>query len=145
MCLCIFTHQAKTLEEKQKQSVTMCTVANNVEKSRLISYTCPHSFTPLASKASMPQRCGRDYSKEASNPCKRSAARRRNDVKTGSNRPTVTSRQYGRRAVFVSGDVRFQDGDVVDLANWGTVFYRFSVLSFNVCTCAKVCFHKVHT
>jgi len=29
----------------------------------------------------------------------------------------VTSRQYGRRAIFVSGDVRFQDGDVVDLAS----------------------------
>ena len=32
---------------------------------------------------------------------------------------TVTSRQHGRRAIFVSGDVRFQDGDVVDLKEMG--------------------------
>ena len=25
----------------------MCTVSNNIETSRLNSYTCPHSFTPL--------------------------------------------------------------------------------------------------
>ena len=29
---------------------------------------------------------------------------------------TVTSRQYARRAIFVSGDVRFQDGDAVSLS-----------------------------
>ena len=31
----------------------------------------------------------------------------------------MTSRQYGKRAVFVSGDVRFQDGDAVDLGKLG--------------------------
>ena len=32
---------------------------------------------------------------------------------------TVTSRQYVKRAIFVSGDVRFQDGDAVDLGKLG--------------------------
>ena len=31
----------------------------------------------------------------------------------------MTSRQYGKRAVFVSGDVRFQNGDAVDLGELG--------------------------
>ena len=31
----------------------------------------------------------------------------------------MTSRQYGKRAIFVSGDVRFEDGDVVDLDKLG--------------------------
>ena len=31
----------------------------------------------------------------------------------------MTSRQYGKRAVFVSGDVRFQNGDAVDLGKLG--------------------------
>ena len=31
----------------------------------------------------------------------------------------MTSRQYGKRAVFVSGDDRFQDGDAVDLCKLG--------------------------
>jgi len=32
---------------------------------------------------------------------------------------TVTRRQYGRRAVFVPGDVRFQDGDAIDVGKPG--------------------------
>ena len=32
---------------------------------------------------------------------------------------TVTSRQYGRRAIYVPGDVRFQDGDASDLSKLG--------------------------
>ena len=32
---------------------------------------------------------------------------------------SVTQRQYGRRAVFVSGDVRFQDGDAIDVGKLG--------------------------
>jgi len=52
-----------------------------------------------------------------------SAARRGN----GANRKTrhnnrVTSREYGRRAFYVSGDVRFQDGDAFDLGKLGGTF-----------------------
>ena len=32
---------------------------------------------------------------------------------------TVTSRQYGWRAIFVHGDVKFQDGDAFDLSKLG--------------------------
>ena len=32
---------------------------------------------------------------------------------------TVTSRQYGRRAIYVPGDVGFQDGDTSDLSKLG--------------------------
>ena len=46
---------------------------------------------------------------------------------------TVTSLQYGRRAVYVSGDVRFQDGDAFDLSKLGggtfsfILFYSYSM------------------
>ena len=51
--------------------------------------------------------------------------------------PTMTSRQYGRRAIFVSGDVRFQDGDIGDLSKLGDRFVPFFLLSFDVCTYAS--------
>ena len=35
----------------------------------------------------------------------------------------MTSRQYGKRAIFVSGDVTFQDGDAGDLGNLGVPLY----------------------
>ena len=48
---------------------------------------------------------------------------------TGRRHTYVTSRQYGRRAIYVSGDVRFQDGDIVDLKEIGvplsSVLYFF--------------------
>ena len=45
----------------------------------------------------------------------------------------VTQRQYGRRAVFVSGDVRFQDGDAIDVGKRGglsSLFYFLSTFCF---------------
>ena len=47
---------------------------------------------------------------------------------------TVTSRQYGRRAIFVPGDVRFQDGDAFDLGKLGGGgrFLPLLLPSFNV-------------
>ena len=45
----------------------------------------------------------------------------------------MTSRQYDKRAIFVSGDVRFQDGDAVDLGKLGgplyAVFFFFLSMS----------------
>ena len=40
---------------------------------------------------------------------------------------TVTSRHYGRRAIFVPDDVKFQDGDAFDLSKLGGggVFFHF--------------------
>ena len=43
---------------------------------------------------------------------------------------TVTSRQYGKRAIFVSGDVIFQDGRAVDLAKLGGLYF----IDFSVCS-----------
>ena len=64
---------------------------------------------------------------------------------TGIGIPTVTSRQYGKRAIFVSGDVRFQDGDAVDLGKLrGTAFSRL-LLSFNVCTLRVVIMYTHRT
>ena len=41
-----------TWEKKHnKKSVIICTVTKAVDNNRLNSYTCPHSFTPLQSKA----------------------------------------------------------------------------------------------
>ena len=46
---------------------------------------------------------------------------------------TVTSRYYGRRAIFVPGDVKFQDGDAFDLSKLGggggAFFHFYFVLS----------------
>ena len=101
----------------------MCTVSNNIESSRLNYYICPHSFNPLASKTQIPHLCGRDYTEETGISRPHSAAWRCN----GANRKTrhnnrVTSRQYGRRAYYVSGNVRFQDGDAFDLGKLGGRF-----------------------
>ena len=57
----------------------------------------------------------------------------------------MTSRQYGKRAIFVSGDVRFQDGDAVVLGKLrGTAFSRL-LLSFNVCTLGVVIMYTHRT
>ena len=46
---------------------------------------------------------------------------------------TVTSRHYGRHAIFVPGDVKFQDGDAFDLSKLGggggAFFHFYFVLS----------------
>ena len=45
---------------------------------------------------------------------------------------TVSSRQYGRRAIYVPGDVRFQDGDSFDLGKLGRGGALFSTFYFVV-------------
>ena len=64
MRLCTFTWRRHLRKQHNKKIVTICTVTKDVETSRLDTYTYPHSFTPLASKASIPQRCGRNYTKD---------------------------------------------------------------------------------
>ena len=60
---------------------------------------------------------------------------------------TVTSRRYGRRAIFVPGNVKFQDGDAFDLSKRGggealsSTFTSF----FQCFTCASLFRNKVHT
>ena len=46
---------------------------------------------------------------------------------------TVSSRQYGRRVIYVPGDVRFQYGDPIDLGKLGGgAFFHFLLRYFNV-------------
>ena len=45
---------------------------------------------------------------------------------------TVTSWQYGRSAIFVPGDVKFQDGDAFDLSKLGGGFLPLLLRSFYV-------------
>ena len=128
--VCIFARR-RHLEKKNNKSFTICTVTNDAESNRLSSYTRPYSLTLLASKSSVSQRRGRDYPKETGISCQRSTERHSNGANTDYDTPTVTSQQYGIRAIFVSGDVRFQDGDNVDLSETGggstlsSVFYFF--------------------
>ena len=114
----------------------MCTVCNKIETSRLNSYICPHSFPPLASKTQIPPRCGRDYTKETGICRQHSAARHSNGGKPeDAPQNTVSSRHYGRRAIYIPGDVRFQDGDAFDLGKLvrgGGAFFHFLLRSFNV-------------
>ena len=58
---------------------------------------------------------------------------------------TVTSRQYGRRAIFVPGDVRFQDGDAFDLGKLGGGLSSTFTSFFQCFTCACLFRNKVHT
>ena len=125
----------------------MCTVSNNIENSRLNSYICPHSFTPLASNTQIPPRCGRDYIKETASVA---SIRLRGTVMAANRKTrhnnTVTSRQYGRRAIFVPGDVKFHDGDAFGLSNLGGGAFSSTFTSFFQCfTCASLFRNKVHT
>ena len=76
-----------------KKSVLMCKVTNDVEISSLNSYTCPYSFTPLASKSSIAQRrCGDSFKRKLDCiSCHRSAAPRSNGANPeDDDTPTVT-------------------------------------------------------
>jgi len=107
----------------------------------------PTFLHPTASKAQITQRCGRGYSKETG--VSLASIRLRCTVmaaiwKTRHNN-TMTSRLYGRRAIFVSGDVRFQDGDAVNLSKvGGGRFLLFSTSFFQSFTCASLFHDKVH-
>ena len=143
----LYLHRAQTPEKKQQKSVTMCTVSNNIENSRLNSYICPHSFTPLASNTQIPPRCGRYYIKETASVA---SIRLRGTVMAANRKTrhnnTVTSRQYGRRAIFVPGDVKFQDGDAFGLSKLGGGALSSTFTSFFQCfTCASLFRNKVHT
>ena len=60
---------------------------------------------------------------------------------------TVTSGRYGKRAIFVPGDVKFQDGNAFDLSKLvGGKALSSTFTSFFQCfTCASLFRNKVHT
>ena len=124
----------------------MCTVSNNIETSRLNSYICPHPFTPLRQRRKFHSDAVEVTLKKLSS---LASIRLRGTVmaairKTRHNN-TVTSRYYGRRAIFVSGDVRFQDGNEVNLSKLGEgAFFYFFTSFFQCFTCASLFHNKVH-
>ena len=124
----------------------MCTVSHNIETSRLNSYTCPHSFTPLASKAQLPLRGGRVYTKETGISRQHSAVRRGNGAK-----PEEVSRQYSD--VNFTADASFSFLATSDfkmatpliLVNCGGGFLPHSPPSFQCLHLLSVFCNKVHT
>ena len=61
---------------------------------------------------------------------------------------TVSLRQYGRRAIYVPGDVRFQHGDAFEVGKLGRGGGRFLPLStsfFQCFTFASLFLNKQHT
>ena len=145
MRLWTFTWRRHLRGKNIKKSVIICTVTKDVDTIRLNSYTCPHSFTPLASKALFPQRCGRDYTKESSIFFQHSAARRGNGAK-----PEGTSLlwRHDNTANTIFSFWRRQ------ISRWRLRWYRYTgeggrflpttLLSFNVCPCTGSCCHHVH-
>ena len=114
----------------------MCTVSNKIETSRLNSYICPHSFTPLASKTQIPPRCGRDYTKETGICRQHSAARHSNGGK-----PEDAPQQY--RVVTTIRQTRHLRSWRRQISRWrrlwyrqtgegGGAFFHFLLRSFNV-------------
>ena len=140
-------HLAKTPEKKHnKKSVIICTVTKDVDTSRLNSYTSPHSFTPLASKASIPQRCGRNYIKETGIFFQHSAARRGNGAK-----PEGTSLLWRHdntaNALFSFWQrqiSRWRRRWYRQTGEGEGAFFRLLHLSFNVCPGTGSCCHHVH-
>ena len=113
----LYLQRAQTPEKTQQKIITKCTVSNNIETSRLNSYICPHSFTPLHQRRKSHSDAVEVIVKKLPS---LTSIRMRGTVTAANRKPrhnnTVTSRQYGRRAIFASGDVRFQDGDAVNLS-----------------------------
>ena len=79
--------------------------------------THAHIPSPHWSQKCRSQQCGGNYTKETDTSRQHSAARYSNGGKPeAAHNNNVTSRHYDRRAIVVSGDVRFQDGDAVNLS-----------------------------
>ena len=93
-------------------------MTKDVDTSRLNSYICPHSFTPLASNAYIYQRCGRDYIKETAS---FSSIRLRGLVMARNRKghPYCDVTTIRQTRYFRSDDVIFQDGDAVDIGKLG--------------------------
>ena len=101
-------------------------MCSNIETSRHNSYICPHSFTPLRQR----RKSRSDAVEVTLKKLPSFASIRLRGTVMAANRKTrqnntVTPRQYVRRAVYVSGDVRFQDGDAFDLGKQGGGTFNF--------------------
>ena len=129
----------------------MCTVSNNIAISRLNSYIFPHPFTPPSPPWRQRRKSHSDAVEITSNKQASLASIRLREKVMAANRKTrhnntVTQRQYGRRAVFVPGDVIFQDGDAIDVGKLGrdALSCLFSIF-FQCFTSASLFRLKEHT
>ena len=143
----LYLHRAQTPEKKTIKERYNGQVSNKIETSRLNSTTCPHSFTHR-------RQWRKSHSDAVEITLKKLAylasIRLRATVMAANRKTrhnnTVTSLQYGRRAILVSSGVRFQDGGAVDLGKrGGGAFFHLLLLLFYVCTCASVLSNMVHT
>ena len=144
MCRCIFTRRRHL--RKTTTSFTMCTVSNKIKTAgSILTYAdipLPHWRQRRKSHSDAVEITLKKQAYLAS-------IRLRGLVMAANRKTrhdnTLTSRQYGRRAIHVPGDVIFQDGGTVNLSKlgWASVFH-ICLLSFNICTCASVICNKVH-
>ena len=126
----------------------MCTVSNNIETSMLNAYICPHSFTPLATKAQIPQRCGRDYTKETGISRQHSGARHSNGGK-----PEDAPQLYGDVTTILQ--TRHLRSSRRQISRWprrlskhtggGGLFLPSCPSFFQCFICASLFRNKVHT
>ena len=146
MLLCTFTWRRHLRKQHNKKSVTICTVTKDVETSRL--YILTHIHIPSPHRRQRHQ----SHSDAVEMTLKKLASLasiRLRRVIMAPNRK-VASWQYNKRGIFVCGDVRIQDGDADDLVKLGGggggagAFLHLFLLSFNRCSCASVCSHRVH-
>ena len=102
--VCMFIRRIHLTQKQLKKSVTICTVTKDVESGRPRYYTHTQIISPHWCQRHKPHS---DAVQITGISCQRSVARRNNGAKSeDDDTPTVTSRQYGRRAIFVPGDVR---------------------------------------
>ena len=132
--------------EKTIKSVTICTVSNYIGTSRLKSLICPHSFTPLASKAQIPLQCGRDYTKETGISHQHLAARHNNGGKPEDApqqyRDVTTIRQTCHFRFWRRQISRWRRHPYMQIG--GALSSLFS--TFLQCfTCASLFHNKIHT
>ena len=112
----------------------MCTVSNKIENSRLNAYIA-HIPSPHWRQRRKSHRDAVEITLK--NLASVASIRLRGTVMAANRKTrhnnTVTSRQYDRRAIFVPGDVKFQDGDAFDLSKLGgggcAFFHFYFVLS----------------
>jgi len=146
MCRCIFTG-SRHLRKNNNSALQCAQCLTTLESAGSI---ITHSHIP--SSHWRQRRKSHSYAVEITSNKQASLAsiRIRDTVKAANRKTrhnnTVTQRQYGRRAVFVPGDVIFQDGDPIDVGKLGRggAFVPFSTF-FQCFSCANLFRLKVHT
>ena len=135
VCVCMYLHQAQTPEKNNKRPLQYARWLTTLETSSVISYTCLNPFITVGIKCRNrhSDAVGWDYIKETGISCQHLAVRHSNGAKPEEAFVLWRHDNTAKRAVFVSGDVRFQDGDAVDLGKMGGGPFLLS--SFSIFQC----------